>query len=138
MKHFLKFLLFGLFIECASYLCYIMASKTAFKATFKYLFIWLFLSGMLVTFIISVRVLNKKKLLLLISFLTFGFSIFYSIIGFLWFPGLLKDLDFASFYYFSEISRQMIIVFTFYGLLAIVCRLIWLIIDKIGNMKYSI
>lgn len=97
MRNLLKYLVIAFLIECFCLVGFVLVSKTSFANIGKYLFLILFVMAVAVVLAAATRILSMKKLFLLTIFLTISYALFYDILGFLLFPGLVKDIILFSF-----------------------------------------
>lgn len=129
MKHFLKFLLLGLFVECCSTLGFIFISSlifisnTSMRSMGKIFFVSTFVLGAILVFGFAAKVLSKRKLFFLAFLLAFGYVSFETFIAFMWFPGIRKEIYFWSFNNLIGFFNVTVTLFAVYSLISYVLLL---------------
>ena len=127
MSTLVRFTILGLLIEVVAILSFIGIARVALASPGKQITIIVFLILIIVLLVWAVRILSLKELVLFAVFLTIGFMAIYQILGFAFFPGLVKDIIPLSSEHLRTTGTLTIIVFAGY----IGCIFVILAIKKI-------
>jgi hypothetical protein len=131
MKPLGRYTIFGLLIEVAAILSFIGIARTALAFPGKQIIIVVFLIAIIALLFMAMRLLSFRNLMLLAAFLTIGFIATYQMLGFAFFPGLVKDIAPLSLEHLRTTGTIAILVFFGY----IACIVAILAIKKIMKLE---
>lgn len=111
--------LLGCFMQTFFLLTFILVSRTTGMAFAKPWIVGATILGMLLLLAYAERRASIRRLVLLSANLAVGYIVGFHVLGFLFFPGLLKDLDLASIGYWRSIFFVMLMIFGAYIFVAL-------------------
>ena len=127
-----KYVIMGLALECFGCLVFILiSSRTSLGRVGKPVIVTTTVIGILLLLVFAARNQKLKSLLLLSLLLAFGYSLFETIIGFLWFPGIVKDIEFLSLSHLIGFAIWTTVLFVIHAFVSVVCRSLWILFTKI-------
>jgi hypothetical protein len=128
MRKFFFFLVMGIVIETLAVLSFVGIAGTAFSVPGKQITVAVFLIAIIVLLVVSVRLFSLRLLVLLSAFLAIGATCVYQILGFAFFPGLVKDIASLSLEHFKTAGIVTLVIFCCYmgGIFVIVALRRWI------------
>ena len=111
MSNLFKLTLEGILIEVVAVLSFIGIAKTSWDFPGKQVVIIMALIAIIVFFIVAVARLSIRELFYLSAFLTIGIICIYQVLGFSFFPGIVKDVVPFSWEHLSNIGFVTLLVF---------------------------
>jgi hypothetical protein len=110
MSNISKFLTIGILIEAVAILIFIGISKTTLAVLGKQVTIIASLIVIIIFLIAAVKIFAIRELLLLSTFLTIGAIVIQQILGYVFFPGIVKDIKPFSLDHVVRIGMSFILV----------------------------
>jgi hypothetical protein len=114
MSNLSKLAAFGILVELFAILGLIYIAKTTLADPGKQITIAIFLVVSITLLVIAVKSLSFKDAILFAFYLSIGFVGVYEMLGFAFFPGLVKDAMLFSLENFCAMGIMMILVFCGY------------------------
>ena len=114
MKALVQLTALGLLIWVVGLLSFIGIAKTDFAVPGKYITLGVFLIAMVQYLIAATELLSVWELVLLAVFLSVGSATIHNVLGFAFFPGLVKDVPPLSLHHFRGIGNEMMFLLVCY------------------------
>jgi len=115
MNDLAKITVWGILIELISLLAFIGIAHSSFANPGKDITYVVFFAAMAALLFVAVIKLSVRQLSLLAFFLSLGCELIQEILGFLFFPGLVKDLAFFS---LDHLQAMILATVVFFGIFA--------------------
>lgn len=111
----IKYISVGIVLESISISLFIIAAKLETSFNYKIIVLLFYFISLVFFFIkVTFKTFRFRDIIFLSFVLSFGFIIAYSLLGFLFYPGLVKDLAPFSFDHLIRVSLFFAIIFVFH------------------------
>ena len=120
MSSYVKWTLIGIATECVAFLSFIFVARTPWGSWGKFVCIVIFFCSTLAFLGYVARSMEPKELIRMGAHIGAGVVIFIQIVGFSFFPGIIKDATFLSLFHLELIGIQFFSLFAFNSIVALI------------------